>query len=1002
MEDHSRSISRAISKAGSNATPGCLPTPSPPASSPPLASGASLGQGSVVVQPPAITAAVSDNRKIDSSSPRISEVEWSFQDLHVSSQTASPSQAAVAERRISPTAHTGTSSYILRVLSQEEELDRNGLVVLSSNEADEPLHHYDPDDDEVESEDDEVTSEDEVERDREETIESDERVDTIQGEDENTEEIGDDEEEEEDDEDLDDEPGPLGDNDEEPSLPLPINLSSIGCSDACRSEFQQGIGIYDEQIKRLESKIHELSLDNHILRADIARLEKKRNSQNRHEPTWHKKLDLYLTNPAHRKALTYTDIYKLCCKEENMSTKTDNVHPNLRLRGPTSKELQGDALEGLDTNSVSQDRESEESRNGPEGLFVQDDEHPEEVQSSEGQQPQADPYLKDFPFDRLPAKVQANIIKFVFVEESKLIHCITRLDRFMPPEQPTQTNANKSGLPRRFHLSGTSCNITYGMKPNTRLALLTVCKRWYYFGIHAFYGLNTFAFSSLGEFGRFCTGIGETRRERIQHIELLWVGSQYLTHKPVKEGRKGALKYVSKRTWDVSWLCQLPRLRTLIIHIDESGPQYTRRRHEPKAYANWMASVTAGQPNFRMTRSLRNLQGLHFLHALRGMELIQFYDYNISRQEGGRHRIRDWSFFLDIMNVTAMPKTGDKAETANLANLIPVLPRYEASQEDVEAIKGLYHNSQAFDAVYVSPPVVERDGDGDIEMADAGSQDPVQQRATVVSRGGSRANKETGEPTARSKLGQSSSINQSKGPRPGKGKKVARSRTTTPDRDLDGTEPEASGEATPKAHIHRIRADTEMTTSTLTEDSVANDYDDKLSLAGSNASNPIDLDSTEPPKMNIRLWRLQQEDNFNRVKREHSDAMSIGHVSSAGSERSHGSGNGLFVGGSSPSMSHYRQRRESTVLTDTLRKRGYDESAMRGAIDLTIEDDDASSYFTGFPSSSMATSSRRSGNEGIYGYIPPVIQQETALPRLSRLQSVGSVDDCPFTKKRRY
>ncbi|KAI3536339.1 hypothetical protein CABS01_01212 [Colletotrichum abscissum] len=1002
MEDHSRSMSRAISTVRPSATPGCLPTPSPPASSPPLASGASLSQSSVVVQPPTITAAVSNNYNIDSSSPRISEVESSFQDLHVSSQTGSPSQAAVAERHSSPAAHTGTSSYILRVLSQEEELDRNGLVILSSNEADGPLHHYDPDDDEVESEDDEATSEDEVELDREETIGSDKRVDTIQGEDENAEEIGDDEEEEEDDEDIDDEPGPLGDNDEELSLPLPINLSSLGCSDACRSEFQKGIGIYDEQIKRLESKIHELSLDNHTLRANIARLEKKRNSQNRHEPTWHKKLDLYLTNPAHQKALTYTDIYKLCCKEENMSTKTGNVHPNLRLRGPTNNELQADALEGLDTDSVSQDGESEESRHGPEGLFVQDDEHPEDIQRSEGQQPRADPYLKGFPFHRLPAKVQANIIKFVFVEESKLIHCITRLDRFMPPEQPTQTNANRSGLPRRFHLSGTSCNITYGMKPNTRLALLTVCKRWYYFGIHAFYGLNTFAFSSLGEFGRFCTGIGEARRERIQHIELLWVGSQYLTHKPVKEGRKGALKYVSKRTWDVSWLCQLPRLRTLIIHIDESGPQYTRRRHEPKAYADWMASVTAGQPNFRMTRSLRNLQGLHFLHALRGMELIQFYDYNISRQEGGRHLIRDWSFFMDIENVTAMPKTDDKAEAAKLANLIPVLPRYEASQEDVEAIKGLYHKSQAFDAVYVSPPVVERDGEGDIEMADAESQDPVQQRATVASPGGSQANEGTGQPIGRDTLGRSSSPNRSKGPRPGKGKKVAQARSTTPDRDLDGTESEASGEATPKAPTRRVRADTELTTSTLTEESVANVYDRELSLAGSNASNPIDLDSTEPPKMKMRLWRLQQEDNFNRLKREHSDVMSIGHVSAAGSERSYGSENGLFVGGSSPSMSHYRQRRESTVLTDTSRKRGYDELAMRGAIDLMTEDDDASFYATGFPSSSMATSSRRSGNEGIYGYIPPVIQQETAHPRLSRLHSVGSVDDCPFNKRRRH
>ncbi|KAK1725267.1 uncharacterized protein BDZ83DRAFT_620289 [Colletotrichum acutatum] len=384
------------------------------------------------------------------------------------------------------------------------------------------------------------------------------------------------------------------------------------------------------------------------------------------------------------------------------------------------------------------------------------------------------------------------------------------------------------------------------------------------------------------------------------------------------------------------------------------------------------------------------------------MELIQFYDYNISRQEGGRHPIRDWSFFMDIENVTAMPKTDDKAEAAKLANLIPVLPRYEASQEDVEAIKGLYHSSQAFDAVYVSPPVAERDEDGDIEMADAESQDPAQQRATVTSRGESRANRGTGKAASRDESEQSDSINQSKGPRPGKGKKVARARNTTPDRDLSGTESEASSEATPKAPIRHARAETELTTSTLTEDSVAHDYDDEISLAGSSASNPIDLDSTEPPKMNLRLWRLQQEDNFNRVKREQSDAMSIGRVSSAGSERSHGSGNGLFVGGSSPSMSHYRPHRESTVLTDTSRKRGHGEVDIRSAIDLTTDDDDTNYYNTSFPSSSMATSSRRTGIEGPWGYLPPIIQQEPSHPRLERLASVGSVDDCPFNKRRRH
>ncbi|KAL2879160.1 hypothetical protein SGCOL_005583 [Colletotrichum sp. CLE4] len=992
MESHSRSISRAIPTARASATPGGLPTPSLP-----LASGSSVSQSSVSCQRPVFTA---ESTSGDQQSP---DIDDQLSTLQVSARSESSSQAAAAEGRNSTSIHASTSPYILRALGQKEELDRNGLVILDSNEADGPLHHYDPKEDEVESEDDEVSSEDEVELDREETMESDEGADTVRDEDQNTEEVDDEEAEE-----LNDEPESLDDNDEGLTSPLPIELSSFGCSDACRSGLQQGIEVYDEQIRNLVSKVHVLSLDKqklrsdiHKLKSDIDKLEKKRSSQKKHEPTWHKKLDLYLTNPGHRQALGYNQIYKLCCKEENMSTKTDNVHPNLRLRGPTNQELQAYALEGLDDNSVSQDDESEDSRDGPEELFVQDDEHPEEVQGSEGEQTQADPYLKDFPFDRLPAKVQANILKLVFVEENKLIHCISRLDSFMPPEQPTQTDTKRSGLPHRFHVSGTSCNITYSMKPNTRLALLTVSKRWYYLGVHAFYGLNTFAFSSLGEFGRFCTGIGDARRERIQHVELLWLGNQHLTHRPVKEGTEGGLKYVSKRTWDVSWLCQLPRLRTLIVHVDESGPQYTARRHEPKAYVNWMASVTAGQPNFRAMRSLRTLQGLHFLHALRGMELIQFYDYNIFREHGVLHPIRDWSFFMDIENVTAMPKNDDKADAAKLINLMPVLPGYEASLEEIDAIKGLYHNSKAFDAVYVSPPAVERDEDGDIEMANAESPEPIQQGTAVASQGGSRPSQVPADPRARDGSRQSNSNRQARGSRLGKAKKVARARNKTPDEDTDGSESEASSQATPKAPVCHARAVTELSNSTIMEDSVANDYDDEISLAGSNATNPIDLDSMEPPKLPLRLWRLQEEDRLERVKREQSDAMSIGRISSAGSERSHDSGNGLFVGGSSPSMSHYQSRRESTDLTDNSRKRGWGETDIRSAIDLTTEEDDAHTISTGFPSSSMPNSSHRTGNEGVWGFVPPVIDPSTShsTPRLERL---ASVDDCPFGKRRRH
>ncbi|OHE93472.1 hypothetical protein CORC01_11247 [Colletotrichum orchidophilum] len=987
MKGASQSMSRAASAA--HGSLGNLLTPSPP-----LASGSSVGQSSASVLPPTVTnETTSKNQQspdINSSSPKVSDSESSLQGLRDSVRYESSSPAAAAEAYGEPHTRMSTSSYILRALDLGDQLDQNGLAISNSNYAGYPRHHYDPDNDEVESEDGEVTSQDGVEfeesEDREAVGESDKRVRNFQTEDENNEEAGEDEEAE-----LGDELGALNqdedENDEELSSQLALDLSRLGCSEKCRSEIRQGFDTYNQQIERLERKIHELSLENHKLRADVDRMQKKRNNEKKTEPTWHKRLRLYLTNPNHCQALSYVDIYKLCCKEENMSTKTGNVHPNLRFRGPTSKELEVEVSEGRDENAVDQNG-FEESRKGPEALFVQDDEPPKDARRAEDNHTEANVFLKNFPFDRLPTKVQANIIKFVFVEEGKLIHCITRLDPFMPPEQPTQTDRHRSGLPHRFHLSGKSCNITYSMKPNNYLALLTVCKRWHYLGIYAFYGLNTFAFSSLGEFGRFCTGIGEARRERIQHVELLWLGNQYLTHRPVKEGKKGGLRWVSKRTWDVSWLCQMPRLKTLIIHVDESGSQYSSRRHEPKAHVDWMASVTAGQPNFRMTRSLRGLQGLHFLHALRGMELIQFYDYGMSHKHGGRHPIRDWSFFMDIENVTAMPKTDDKAEAAKLANLSPVLPGYEASQEEIEAIKGIYHNSQAFDAVYVSPPVPEGDEHGDIEMANAETPVLVQQQHTaVVSPGMSRPNN-VSHPTKEKKIAHAKTA------------MYAEKRNAAHQDDIKS---EASSDVTPKAIIHYTRADTELTISTVTEDGIANDYDDEFSLAGSNATNPIDLDSIEAPKMRSRLSRLQQDDRLDRGKREQTDVRSIGNVSSAASERSYGSNGGLFVG-SSPAMSLYRPRPESTAMMDTLRKRGYDESDILSAIDLTAENDETCTISTGVPSSSLASSSRPVVSGPFGHFIPSLTEHHAAgerLPRLARLNSATSVDDCPFNKRRR-
>jgi hypothetical protein len=90
--------------------------------------------------------------------------------------------------------------------------------------------------------------------------------------------------------------------------------------------------------------------------------------------------------------------------------------------------------------------------------------------------------------------------------------------------KPLEENKQPNGRPRIKKI-----NITHAVDPADHLDLLRMNKRWYYLGVHVFYASNTFAFSSLGEFGHFTKGIGEARLQRIQSVSMLWVGSQKLT-----------------------------------------------------------------------------------------------------------------------------------------------------------------------------------------------------------------------------------------------------------------------------------------------------------------------------------------------------------------------------------------------------------------------------------------------------------------------------------------
>ncbi|KAL2259368.1 hypothetical protein VTK26DRAFT_6983 [Humicola hyalothermophila] len=306
--------------------------------------------------------------------------------------------------------------------------------------------------------------------------------------------------------------------------------------------------------------------------------------------------------------------------------------------------------------------------------------------------PVQQPDEKPFSFEKLPWQVQWRILKSVLYKDGHLIHCISRLDPFVPPANfpsAQELGDKRSGLINTFFWGKRECSITQdGLKPNEVLACLMVSKRWYWLGVHIFYGLNTFAFSSLGEFGRFCQGSGLARIARMQHVELLFTGNQYLT--AVDERKRVPF---SRRTYALSWLTGMPRLKTLAIHINETGNMYTRRNWENPGIKQFMIGKTAGQPNVRMLRSMRCVQGMDYIHNLRGLDWIRFYDFNRALQHHDRVPIKDWSFVEDITNTSTLPKVPSRMERCQLHNLQPLFEgeqNWTPGADDWEMVKTTY------------------------------------------------------------------------------------------------------------------------------------------------------------------------------------------------------------------------------------------------------------------------------------------------------------------------
>ncbi|PHH91053.1 hypothetical protein CDD83_1844 [Cordyceps sp. RAO-2017] len=107
-----------------------------------------------------------------------------------------------------------------------------------------------------------------------------------------------------------------------------------------------------------------------------------------------------------------------------------------------------------------------------------------------------------------------------------------------------------------------------------------------------------------------------------------------------------------------------------------------RRNHENRGTAVYLAKRTFAQPNHRLCRSLRTVQGIDCLYSLRGLRTVRIFDYDQFLYVANREApIRDTSFLQDVLNSVRQKKEPVDATKAKLRNLQPLIRGYEPDNE---------------------------------------------------------------------------------------------------------------------------------------------------------------------------------------------------------------------------------------------------------------------------------------------------------------------------------
>lgn len=182
-------------------------------------------------------------------------------------------------------------------------------------------------------------------------------------------------------------------------------------------------------------------------------------------------------------------------------------------------------------------------------------------------------------------------------------------------------------------------------------------------------------------------------------IELFWSGSQYLTNPRTDTG-----KFASARTKPLYYLNECLRLRSFEVLVRETDPRYMRRKHEVRSAIKYMKRKTQTQPDYRLYRSLRTLQGLDHVYALRGLAHAAFFDYSLFEEKKTKalnpgdvrvrkEVIRDEDFTEDVLRRVTRVKDAGIRHLSLLKNLAPLLETSEDQElegEDLTALEKHY------------------------------------------------------------------------------------------------------------------------------------------------------------------------------------------------------------------------------------------------------------------------------------------------------------------------